>query len=101
MLGDDKPVAIIGKGYLGEPRSACTDSLIPVGCFKTKFEAINLQKYMKTKFLRYLAGILKTSQNSYQGIYNFVPLQDFTINGILIGVNLFLKLTYSFIRNTT
>lgn len=57
---------------------ACTDSLIAIGCYQSYEEAVNLQKYMTTKFLRYLAGVLKTSQNLYQGIYQFVPIQDFT-----------------------
>lgn len=78
LLGDDKPVSIIGKSYVAAPKVCCTDSLIPIGCFETEEEATNLQKYMRTKFLRYLAGILKTSQNLYQGIYKFVPVQDFT-----------------------
>ncbi len=77
-LGDGKPVAILGKPYIGKARSVCTDSLIPIGSFDTKKEAINLQKYIKTKFLRYMVGILKVSQNVYQNVYQFVPLQDFT-----------------------
>lgn len=78
LLGDDKPVQIIGKSYVALPMEACTDSLIAIGCYQSYEEAANLQKYMKTKFLRYLAGVLKTSQNLYQGIYQFVPIQDFT-----------------------
>lgn len=35
-------------------------------------------KYIKTKFLRYIVGSLKVSQNVYQSVYQFVPLQDFT-----------------------
>ena len=35
---------------------------------------------MNTKFLRYLVNILKASQNVYQIVYAFVPLQDFTCN---------------------
>lgn len=77
-LGDEKKVAILGKPYLGKAKSVCTDSLIPIGCFDTEAEAINLQKYIKTKFLRYIVGILKVSQNVYQNVYQFVPLQDFT-----------------------
>lgn len=77
-LGDGKPVAILGKPYIGKAQSVCTDSLIPIGAFDTKKEAINLQKYIKTKFLRYMVGILKVSQNVYQNVYQFVPLQDFT-----------------------
>lgn len=33
---------------------------------------------MKTKFLRYLVSIVKSSQNVTQIVYRFVPLQDFT-----------------------
>lgn len=78
LLGDDKSVQIIGKSYVALPMEACTDSLIAIGCYQTYEETVNLQKYMTTKFLRYLAGVLKTSQNLYQGIYQFVPIQDFT-----------------------
>lgn len=77
-LADEKSVAILGKAYLGEPGSACTDSLIPIGCFESKVEAVNLQKYMSTKFLRFMVGILKVSQNLYQNVYQYVPLQNFT-----------------------
>ena len=77
-LGDDKKVAILGKPYFADKNTACTDSLIPIGNFSTKEEAINLQKYMNTKFLRFVVGILKTSQNVTQNVYQFVPLQDFT-----------------------
>ena len=78
IIGDGKPVAIIGKAYIGKPGSVCTDSLLPFGCFSSKDEAENLKKYMKTKFFRLCVGILKTSQNLYQNVYQFVPLQDFT-----------------------
>lgn len=78
ILGDDKPVSILGKPYLGGKNSICTDSLIPIGSFKTKEEAINLMEYMKTKFFRFMVGALKTSQNVYQNVYRFVPAQNFT-----------------------
>ncbi len=78
LISDDKPVAIIGKAYVAGPGRACTDSLIPFGCFNNQTEAANLQKYFSTKFLRFLVGIMKVSQNLYQNVYEFVPLQDFT-----------------------
>ena len=77
-LGDDKKVAILGKPFFADKNSACTDSLIPIGSFDNKDEALNLQKYMNTKFLRFVVGILKTSQNVYQNVYQFVPMQDFS-----------------------
>ena len=69
---------VIGIPYLGKPNSVCTDSLFPIGNFKTETEAINLQKYMNTKFLRFMISILKASQNVCQNVYQFVPMQDFT-----------------------
>lgn len=78
LLTDGKEVSIIGKAFVAEPGMACTDSLIPFGQFTTKLQADHLKKYMATKFLRFLVGILKVSQNLYQNVYAFVPLQDFS-----------------------
>lgn len=86
----NKDLKVIGTPYIGKPNEACTDSLIPIGCFKTYDEALNLQKYMKTKFLRFMVGILKVSQNVSQNVYQFVPLQDFT-NGSDINWNMSIK----------
>lgn len=80
LLTDSGKVSIIGKPYLAKPHSVCTDSLIPIGNFSTKYEAEALVSYLRTKFLRYMVGILKTSQNILQNVYMFVPLQDFTPN---------------------
>ena len=33
---------------------------------------------MKTKFFRYLVSIKKKTQNGPRGVYQFVPLQNFT-----------------------
>lgn len=78
LLTDNKQVSILGRPYLAEPKSVCTDSLIPIGCFNSKREAENLCKYISTKFLRFMVGIVKSSQNLYQPVYKFVPLQDFS-----------------------
>lgn len=78
LLTDNRAVAILGTPYLAEPKSVCTDSLIPIGEFETKLEAEALITYIKTKFFRFMIGILKTSQNILQNVYQFVPLQNFT-----------------------
>ena len=78
ILGEKDEVAILGKPYIGSNRSVCTDSLIPIGDFSTEQEAINLSKYLLTKFLRFMVGILKSSQNISQVVYKFVPMQSFT-----------------------
>lgn len=78
LLSDVGEVAILGKSYIGKPQSACSDSLIPIGSFDTESEAENLQKYMTGKFLRFMVGVLKVSQNLVQNVYELVPLQNFT-----------------------
>lgn len=71
-----------GAGALGEngptPMLVCTETFLRIGSYDTKVEAENTMKYYKTKFLRVMVGILKTTQHSTT-TYRFVPLQDFTI----------------------
>lgn len=52
--------------------------MIPIESLNSEIEANNLQKYMAGKFLRFMVGILKVSQNISQNVYQFVPIQDFT-----------------------
>ncbi len=72
-----KDKKVIGIPYLAKPNEACTDSLIPIGKFDNEDEARNLQKYLRTKFLRFLVSIMKVSQNVYQNVYQFVPIIEF------------------------
>jgi hypothetical protein len=77
-LMDDGKVSIIGKSFVGERESVCSGALITFGNFDTLEEAKNLQKYMSTKFLRFMVGIMKSSRAIYQNVYQFVPMQDFS-----------------------
>ncbi len=79
-LFDDKKVSIIGRSFVGEPNTICSGALIAIGSFDTRYEAENLKKYMETKFLRFMVGLMKSSQALYQNVYQFVPMQDFTAN---------------------
>ncbi len=63
------------NSFIGEPGSICTESYIAMGMELnlTKIMAINL-----TKYLRFLHGIAKSSQDATAKTYQFVPLQDFS-----------------------
>lgn len=65
---------------LSTPGELCTETFLQVGPFETKIEAENCLKYIKTKFLRTLVGIIKQTQHTTQRVYKYVPLQDFTKN---------------------
>lgn len=73
-----------GCGAIGEqipsPIQVCTETFLRYGSFNTKQEAENALKYLKTKFFRALAGILKITQHSTNKTYEYVPIQDFTDN---------------------
>ncbi|MBO6021242.1 MAG: Eco57I restriction-modification methylase domain-containing protein, partial [Aeriscardovia sp.] len=77
--GKDKG-RILPLPYVALPEEACTDALIAIGCFDNLQETKNLAKYLKTKFLRFMVSLSKSSQNVYQNVYQFVPIQDFTDN---------------------
>ena len=44
----------------------------------SKLECENIISYITTKFFRYLVGIKKKTQNGARGVYQFVPMQDFS-----------------------
>lgn len=78
-----------GTGALGEilstpvvlnPMTGYTETFIGIGSFNNIAEANSLLKYIKTKFVRVLLGILKITQDNTSEKWEFVPLQDFTPN---------------------
>lgn len=79
-LLDDKAVAILGRTFLMGPNSICSNTLLAVGDFDNRLEAENLNKYMNTKFFRFMLGIKKIAQVITSNIYSFVPQQNFRSN---------------------
>ncbi len=78
-IGSSEATPIIGQPLICMPRTAHTDTFISIGKF-TKNEAYNCLKYIKTKFVRCLLGILKATQHNPKNTWRFVPMQDFTKN---------------------
>lgn len=78
-----------GAGVFGEaiaapivalPGDAHTETFLSIGKFQTETEACTAKKYLYTKFLRVLLGVLKVTQNGNKPVWRYVPLQDFTPN---------------------
>ena len=76
-----------GNGDFGEtlsspivasPLVGYTQSFIGIGAVKSKDEANVILKYIKTRFVRALLGILKRTQDNPPERWKYVPLQDFT-----------------------
>lgn len=74
---------ILGKPFYGEPNSVCSQTYLVIGYNPEKHnfskeQCENIISYIKTKFFRYLVSIKKKTQNGPRGVYQFVPLQDFS-----------------------
>jgi len=76
-----------GTGAFGEvlaspivegPKVGATESFLSMGAFDTKHEAENALKYIKSKFLRTLLGVLKVTQEITPNKWKYIPLQNFT-----------------------
>ena len=69
---------VLSTPILGEPILGYTQSFIGIGAFETETEGNAALKYVKTKFMRTMLGILKVTQDNNTDVWKFVPLQDFT-----------------------
>ena len=74
---------VVGKPFYGEPNSVCSQTFLVIGYDPDKHnfsetECKNIITYIQTRFFRYLVSIKKKTQNGPRGVYQFVPLQDFT-----------------------
>lgn len=72
------PYMVIGKPFLGEPNSCCSETYLVCHPTSNINEAKNCITYLKTKFARFLILLTKNTQNAAKNVYQFVPMQDFS-----------------------
>ena len=72
------PHMVIGTPFYGEPNTVCNQSYLVIGPMKDMDEANNMISYIKTKLFRFLVLQKKNAQDAMRGVYQFVPLQDFS-----------------------
>lgn len=71
---------VVSTPLVGTPLVGTTDTFISIGKFDNINEAENLLKYVKTKFMRTMLGILKRTQHNSKNVWKYVPIQNFTNN---------------------
>lgn len=81
--GSGTDTQILGYPFYGEPNSVCSQTYLVIGYDPIKHNfsedvCKNIITYIKTRFFRYLVSIKKKTQNGPRGVYQFVPLQDFS-----------------------
>lgn len=72
------PYNVIAKPFVAKPNEVCSETYLVAGTSDTLDIAKNIQTYFSTKLFRFLVLIKKNTQNAPRGVYQFVPLQDFS-----------------------
>lgn len=76
---------ILGKPFVGDEGSVCSQTYLVIGWNHEEHQlnqekCDNIVKYIRTRFFRYMVSIKKKTQNGPRGVYQLVPLQNFTFN---------------------
>jgi hypothetical protein len=63
----------LSKPIIAEPGTACTETYLVAGHFDSESEATNYAKYLRTRFVRFLISLRKSTQDALKPVYAFVP----------------------------
>ncbi|MFS8971523.1 Eco57I restriction-modification methylase domain-containing protein [Streptococcus mitis] len=74
---------VLSTPVIGYPVIGYTETFISVGEFNSLEEAEACLKYIKSKFLRTMLGVLKITQDNTKAVWHYIPLQDFTVNSVI------------------
>lgn len=72
------PYRFLAKPFIGEPNSCCTQTYLMIGGFDSQQTCENVISYIRTKFFRFCIMQKKNTQDAMRGVYEFVPIQDFS-----------------------
>ncbi|WP_245670424.1 Eco57I restriction-modification methylase domain-containing protein [Corynebacterium crudilactis] len=63
----------LSKPILAGPGTACTETYLVAGRFATEQEANRYAMYLRTRFVRFLVSLRKSTQDAPRHVYTFVP----------------------------
>lgn len=63
----------LSKPIIAPPGTACTETYLVAGRFDDEDSAISLASYLRTRFVRFLVSLRKSTQDAARGVYAFVP----------------------------
>lgn len=72
--GDEFPHAVLSEPIICEPGSVSTETYLVVDVVEDISQAVNLKKYMSTRFFRFMLSMVKSTQNIARGSFLFVPV---------------------------
>ena len=72
------PYFFLGKPFIGEQNSCCTQTYLCIGPFANVNECRNVISYIKTRFFRFCIMLKRNTQDAMRQVYQLVPTQDFS-----------------------
>ena len=63
----------LSKPVIAGPGTACTETYLVAGRFESRQEAENFASYLRTRFVRFLISLRKSTQHATRKVYAFVP----------------------------
>jgi len=69
----DKGGANIWAPIIAGPGTACTETYLVAGHFDKEPEADNYATYLRTRFVRFLVSLRKSTQDAPKHVYAFIP----------------------------
>jgi site-specific DNA-methyltransferase (adenine-specific) len=63
----------LGKPIVSGPGEACTETYVVAGHFSDQTQAQRYATYLRTRFVRFLVSLRKSTQDAARGVYSFVP----------------------------
>jgi hypothetical protein len=63
----------LSKPIVAGPGTACTETYLVAGHFSAEVEANNYAIYLRTRFVRFLVSLRKSTQDAPKHVYAFVP----------------------------
>jgi len=63
----------LAKPIVAGPGEACTETYVVAGRFDSEEQAGRYATYLRTRFVRFLVSLRKSTQDSAKGVYAFVP----------------------------
>lgn len=70
---DSFPHMILGRPFVGEPGSVCSETYMLIGPLANEWQAHNIISYISTKFFRFLVLLMKNTQDATSKVYSLVP----------------------------
>ena len=73
--GQRIPDVVLGKGFVGEPETVCTETYLAIGPFESSSEAESALSFLRTRFVRYLVSQRKHAQHTIPTSFAWVPTE--------------------------